>query len=101
MTKVVTYLRNSMTQHDIKIHMISESARKSLLPKCNSGRRPCRHRNLLGTMGSLETPGLFVVVLGNDSQPESVNCLRDGCKRGTFYFYTAALYQILFLFCTI
>ena len=55
----------------------------------------------IGHHGQLATPGFFVVILGNDSPPESVNSLRDGCKRGAFYFYTAALYQILFLFCTI
>ena len=44
MTKIVTYLRNAMTQYDMKIRMKSESAKKSLLPKYISDRRPCRHR---------------------------------------------------------
>ena len=44
MTKIVTYLRNAMTQYDMKIRMKSESAKKALLPKYISGRRPCRHR---------------------------------------------------------
>ena len=56
---------------------------------------------LIGHDGKLETPGFFAVVLVNDSPPENVNCLRDGCKRGAFYFYTAPFCQIPFLFCTI
>ena len=56
---------------------------------------------LIGHDGKLETPGFFAVVLVNDSPPENVNCLRDGRKRGAFYFYTAPFCQILFLFCTI
>ena len=59
MTKIVTYLRNSTTQYDMKIRMKSESAKKAFLPRCSNGRRPYRHR----IMGSLETPGFFVVVL--------------------------------------
>ena len=44
MTKIVTYLRNAMTQYDMKIRMKSESAKKALLPKYISNRRPCEYR---------------------------------------------------------
>ena len=55
------YLRNSTTQYDMKIRMKSESAMKSLLPRCAAA---VDHADteLIGHDGQLETPGLFVVV---------------------------------------
>ena len=60
MTKIVTYLRNAMTQYDMKIRMKSESAKKALLPRCAAA---VDHADteLIGHTGQLKTPGFFVV----------------------------------------
>lgn len=54
------YLRNFTTQYDMKIRMKSESAMKSLLPRCAAA---VDHADteLIGHAGQLETPGFFVM----------------------------------------
>ena len=53
---------------------------------------------LIGHDGKLETPGVFVVVLGNDSRPESVNCLRGWMqKRCLLFLHGSSLSDTIFI----